>query len=125
MRFCSRTPVPRMPRKPANGSQSSATASSEQRSKMDCDLWRARSEPGTAQALIGWCRLFLVAGWMLSLVGCAGYSLGPTNGLAAREKSVQVSPFVNQTLHPGLTDFVTSQMRKELQRDGTYFLATH
>ena len=61
---------------------------------------------------------------MLCACGCAGYRLGPTNGVTAREKSVQVSPFVNQTLQPRLTDTVTSQMRKELQRDGTYQLAS-
>ena len=43
------------------------------------------------------------------LSGCAGYHLGP----------------LNQTLQPRLTDAVTWQMRKELQRDGTYQLATH
>jgi hypothetical protein len=69
--------------------------------------------------------------WLLvSLValggsGCAGYKLGPVNGLAAREKSVQVNPFDNQTLEPRLTDAVTSQLRKQLQRDGTYQLASH
>ncbi len=57
--------------------------------------------------------------------GCAGYRLGPVNGLNAGEKSVQVAPFVNQTLQPRLTDAVTAQMRKELQRDGTYQLASH
>lgn len=63
--------------------------------------------------------LFLVGG------GCAGYRLGPTNGAYAGEKSIQVTPFVNQTTEPRLTDAVTTQMRKELQRDGTYRLATH
>jgi len=69
--------------------------------------------------------------WLLvSLValggsGCAGYKLGPVNGLTAREKSVQVNPFDNQTLEPYLTDAVTSQLRKQLQRDGTYQLASH
>jgi hypothetical protein len=57
--------------------------------------------------------------------GCAGYKLGPVNGLAAREKSVQVNPFTSQTLEPRLGDAVTSQLRKQLQRDGTYQLATH
>jgi hypothetical protein len=57
--------------------------------------------------------------------GCAGYKLGPTNGLAAREKSIQLGPFANQTLEPRLTDAVTSQLRKQVQRDGTYQLATH
>jgi hypothetical protein len=56
--------------------------------------------------------------------GCAGYHLGPTNGMEAGEKSILVNPFVNQTLQPRLTDTVTSQMRKELQRDGTYKLST-
>ncbi len=57
--------------------------------------------------------------------GCAGYKLGPVNGLAAREKSVQVNPFLNQTLEPRLGDAVTQQLRKQLQRDGTYQLASH
>jgi len=57
--------------------------------------------------------------------GCAGYRLGPTNGLYAGERSIQVTPFVNQTTEARLTDAVTAQVRKELQRDGTYRLATH
>ncbi len=57
--------------------------------------------------------------------GCAGYRLGPTNGLEAREKSIQVRPFSNHTLEPRLSDAVTSQLRKALQRDGTFSLATH
>ena len=62
---------------------------------------------------------------MLLFSGCAGYRLGPVNGLVAGEKSVQISPFANLTLQPRLTDAVTAQMRKELQRDGTYQLASH
>jgi hypothetical protein len=62
---------------------------------------------------------------VLSLTGCAGYRLGPTSGLEAHEKTIQVSPFVNQTLEPRLTDTVTTQLRSELQRDGTYQLASH
>ena len=57
--------------------------------------------------------------------GCAGYKLGPVNGLAAREKSIQVNPFANQTLEPRLGDAVTAQLRKQLQRDGTFQLASH
>ncbi len=60
----------------------------------------------------------------LLLTGCAGYMLGPTNGDAAGEKSVQVTPFVNQTLEPHLTDALTTEIRKRLQQDGTYKLAT-
>ena len=67
-----------------------------------------------------------LAGLILILCasGCAGYRLGPTNGVAAGEKSIEVDPFINQTLQPRLTDAVTSQMRKELQRDGTYQLVS-
>src|SRR6267142_563565 len=62
---------------------------------------------------------------LVLLSACAGYHLGPTNGIAAREHSVQVVPFVNQTLEPRLADAVTFQMHKQLQLDGTYELATH
>ena len=61
----------------------------------------------------------------LALSGCAGYRVGPTNALSAGEKSVQVVPFANQTLEPRLGDAMTSALRKELQRDGTYKVATH
>ena len=60
-----------------------------------------------------------------ALSGCAGYHLGPVNGMQAGDRSIQVNPFANQTLQPRLTDAVTSQVRKEIQRDGTYQLATH
>jgi hypothetical protein len=60
----------------------------------------------------------------LALTGCA-YHLGPTNGVVAQEKTIQVNPFANHTLEPHLTDEVTTQLRKQLQRDGTYHLATH
>jgi hypothetical protein len=61
----------------------------------------------------------------ITLAGCAGYRLGPTNGVAAGEKSIQIRPFANHTLEPRLNDAVTAQLRKELQHDGTYQLATH
>ena len=69
-----------------------------------------------------WLLVCLVA---LGGSGCAGYKLGPVNGLSAGEKSVQVDPFENKTLQPFLTDEVTQQVRKQLQLDGTYQLATH
>ena len=56
--------------------------------------------------------------------GCAGYKLGPSNGTAAREKSVQVVPFTNRTLEPRLGDAVTAALRKQVARDGTFRLAT-
>jgi len=72
-------------------------------------------------SVLGLAILFVV----LLSSGCAGYKLGPTNGLAAGEKSVQIMPFANSTLEPRLGDSVTAQMRKAVQRDGTFKLATH
>jgi hypothetical protein len=69
-----------------------------------------------------WLPLWLL---VLALSGCAGYQLGPTNGVAARDKSVQVMPFANHTMEPRLGEAVTAQLRKELQHDGTYQLASH
>jgi hypothetical protein len=60
----------------------------------------------------------------LSAGGCAGYNLGPVNGQAAGARSVQINPFTNQTLEPRLGDEVTSQLRRQLQRDGTFQLAS-
>ena len=70
-------------------------------------------------------RFTLLLVLMPCLFGCAGYRLGPSGGFAAGEKSIQVMPFSNQTLEPRLTDAVTSQLRKQLQHDGTFRLATH
>ena len=72
--------------------------------------------------LLRWLLTGLVA---LGASGCAGYKLGPVNGMAAGAKSVQISPFANQTLEPRLGEEVTAQLRKQLQRDGTYRLASH
>jgi len=67
------------------------------------------------------------AGWgiLLGLSGCAGYSLGPTNGLVARSQSIQVNYFQNDTLEPGLIQPLNAALRKNLQQEGTYRLATH
>jgi hypothetical protein len=77
-----------------------------------------------------WCRARL--GWyagllttMLVISGCAGYRLGPVNDVVAGQTSIQIAPFVNNTLQPRLTDTVTAQLRKEVQRDATFRLATH
>jgi PBP1b-binding outer membrane lipoprotein LpoB len=69
-------------------------------------------------------RLLLAFLAALLLSGCAGYRLGPANGMAAGEKSVQIRPFSNATLEPRLTDAVTAQIRREIQRDGTFRLAS-
>jgi hypothetical protein len=66
-----------------------------------------------------------LTGAVLALTaGCAGYRLGPSNGLAAGEKSVQIRPFSNLTLEPRLTDEVAVELRRELQRDGTFRLGS-
>jgi hypothetical protein len=59
------------------------------------------------------------------LAGCAGYHVGPVNGVVAGEKSIEILPFNNQTLQPRLGDAVTQALRERLQTDGTYHLATH
>ena len=59
------------------------------------------------------------------LSGCAGYRLGPTDGQVAGVRSVQVVPFLNDTLEPRLTDSLTAGLRKEFQRDATFKLDSH
>jgi hypothetical protein len=60
----------------------------------------------------------------LTLAGCAGYKLGPTNGIPAGSRSVQIRTFVNKTHEPRVTEYVAISMRKLLQQDGTYRLET-
>ncbi len=66
--------------------------------------------------------IFLVP--LLLVSGCAGYRLGPTNGRVAGEQSVQINPFQNNSFEPRLSEPITQAMRKQLQQDGTYRLAT-
>lgn len=70
---------------------------------------------------------FLCAGCLALLIlsGCAGYRLGPSSGVAAGSRSIQVNFFRNQTLEPRLSEAVGSALRKNLQQDGTYRLDTH
>lgn len=70
-------------------------------------------------------RFLAVAIAAIFLAGCAGYTLGPTNGTIAGEKKIQITPFLNHTLEPRLGDAVTTALRKSIQQDGTYRLATH
>jgi hypothetical protein len=58
------------------------------------------------------------------LAGCAGYRLGPTNGVVAGSQSVQIRPFQNSTSEPRLSDAVATALRKQVQQDGTYRLET-
>ena len=61
---------------------------------------------------------------LLTLCSCAGYRLGPSNGLRAGEKTIRIVPATNRTLEPRLGDAATAALRKEIQRDGTYRLVT-
>jgi hypothetical protein len=56
--------------------------------------------------------------------GCAGYKLGPTNGISAGSRSVEVRSFVNKTREPRITEYLASSMRKQLQQDGSFRLET-
>ncbi|MBI2949447.1 MAG: hypothetical protein HYY23_17555 [Verrucomicrobia bacterium] len=69
-------------------------------------------------------RLLLACVIGLGLTGCAGYRLGPTSGIVAGTKSIQVNPFRNETSEPRLIEPVVSALRKQLQQDGTYRLAS-
>ena len=58
------------------------------------------------------------------LTGCAGYKLGPSNGLEAGSRTVQINPPVNKTSEPRLGEELNHELRRQIQRDGTYRLAT-
>ena len=61
-----------------------------------------------------------------AFTGCAGYKLGPTNGLPAGSRSVQVNLFQNKVLEePRLSEAVANALRKQIQQDGTFTLDTH
>jgi hypothetical protein len=55
--------------------------------------------------------------------GC-GYQLGPTNGVPAGSRSVQINLFKNDTWEPRLSEPIATSLRRWIQRDGTYRLAT-
>ena len=69
-------------------------------------------------------KLFLPVLLGFLLAGCAGYHLGAVNSTVAGDKSIEVSPFNNQTLQPRLGDAVTQALRERIQTDATYRLAT-
>lgn len=55
--------------------------------------------------------------------GCAGYRLGPVNPAMAGGRTVFVQPGINQTLEPQLAEALTSALRRQFQREGTFRLA--
>jgi len=67
--------------------------------------------------------------WLLIILaiaegGCAGYKLGPTNGIAAGSRTVKFKPFINKTREPRVTEYLSTSLRKQLQQDGTFRLET-
>jgi hypothetical protein len=67
--------------------------------------------------------LLLCLSFVACLAGC-GYSLGPSNGMAAGARTVAIKPFVNKTHEPRITEFLAMSLRRELQVDGTFRLET-
>ena len=65
---------------------------------------------------------FLAAAVMVS--GCASYRLGPVNPAIPTGQAIEVGLFQNTTPQPGLTESLNASIRRELQRDGTFELAT-
>ena len=65
---------------------------------------------------------FLAAAVMVS--GCASYRLGPVNPAIPTGQAIEVGLFKNTTPQPGLTESLNATIRRELQRDGTFELAT-
>src|SRR5687767_1010822 len=67
---------------------------------------------------------WLAFGVALLVSGCAGYKLGPSNGMEAGSRSIQINPPVNKTFEPRVAEALNHQLRKQVQRDGTYRLNT-
>jgi hypothetical protein len=61
---------------------------------------------------------------LLSLGGCAGYSIGPVQPYYLRSvHSIAVPTFGNKTLVPRIAVLVTDSVIKQFQQDGTYRIA--
>ena len=63
-------------------------------------------------------KYFLPAFAAVLLAGCAGYHLGPVNGVVAGANTIEVQPFSNRTLQPRLGDAVTEAVRERFGREG-------
>jgi hypothetical protein len=58
------------------------------------------------------------------LTGCMGYKLGPTNGLPAGSRTIEVKSFINKTREPRISEYLASSLRKQFQQDGSFQLET-
>ncbi|HAV65252.1 MAG TPA: hypothetical protein DCY13_23130 [Verrucomicrobiales bacterium] len=70
----------------------------------------------------GFCLSLLVAVFMLS--GCAGYRLGSTGGQRAGIESIEILTPANDTVEARLLAPLTTALRRRVQQDGTFQLAT-
>jgi len=55
--------------------------------------------------------------------GCAGYHLGSPHAGMLAGRTIQVLPVVNETVEPRLGEILTSALRRQVQREGTFSLA--
>jgi hypothetical protein len=69
-------------------------------------------------------RALLFLALPLLLAGCMGYKVGPSNGMEAGSRSVEIAPPFNTTFEPRVNDAVSHALRRQIQRDGTYKLNT-
>jgi hypothetical protein len=69
-------------------------------------------------------RLLYLCGVAFLLTGCLGYQVGPSNGMEAGSRSIEIAPPINSTLEPRVSEEVSHALRKQVQRDGTYKLNT-
>ncbi len=70
-----------------------------------------------------WGLLVCLVGGLLA-AGCAGYHLGPSNGLVAGAKTIRINLFNNATPEPRLSEALATAIRRQIQQDGTYRLVT-
>jgi hypothetical protein len=70
-------------------------------------------------------RFATAIGAVVLFAGCAGYRVGPVNGIPAGSRAVTVNLFQNNTYEPRLSESVAFALRRKLQQDGTYRLDTH
>ncbi len=68
-------------------------------------------------------RRLLAAALAAALCGCLGYRLGPGTGVEAGS-SLEILPFPNRTVQPGLSPALASALRRQLQSEGIFRLQT-
>jgi hypothetical protein len=76
------------------------------------------------RAPISFLTILLSIALPLIVTGCAGYRVGPVNGIPAGSRAVTVQPFQNNTFEPRLSEAVDFALRRRIQQDGTYRLDT-